>query len=184
MRGAGIMLLIIVLAATAGAYVYSRVRPADIRALPVFNEAAQIKEVVNIKRVSIPGPKEIQVIEKEKIVEKIALPEWVKKDANQQIISTGTVEPDRNRGNVEAVATLNTQTGESTMFMRQKDRKWLGLPNEAEIGIGYGIDSKGQVGATVYARYDIARIGGVVIHAYAEGSTDRARAEVRVGYRF
>ena len=169
----------------AGYGVYSIFRPHTVDvAHDVLVEVPQIKEVTKIQRIKVPI-KEVQVIEKTKLVKEVELPEWVKRDANQQVIATGRVMPERDRGEVEAVTTLNTQTGESQMLMRQKDRALFGLPNEKEIGLGYGINSKGQTGVTIYGRWDVLRIGSVVIHAYGEANQNGdARIEARAGYRF
>lgn len=182
-QGYGILAAFLLIVGGLGAAIGWSLKPADIRALPVFNEAPQIKEVTKIERIKVPV-KEVQVIEKTKLVKEVQLPEWVKKDENQQVIATGTVAPDRNRGDVEAVTTLNTQSGESTMLMRQKDRSLFGLPNEKEIGVGYGISTKGKMDVTVYGRWDVLRIGNVIVHAYGEANQSEAKAEIRAGYRF
>lgn len=180
-----IVVVVVLLIGGIGAAIGWYCKPSTVQVQDRFVEVPQIKEVVKIKTVKVPGPKEIHTIEKQTIINTLPLPQAVKDDPNQQVTATGTIEPDRNRGDVEAVATINTATGQGAVFMRQKDRAFLGLPNEKEIGIGYGIDSKGKPGATVYGRWDVLRVGSVVIHAYGEiNQTPDARVQLRAGYRF
>jgi hypothetical protein len=129
----------------------------DIRALPVWNEAQQIKTVTKIKRVSVPGPEKIITIEKEKVVEKLKLPDWIKEDKNLQVIATAEIAP--YKGKTDAITLMNTQTGASQIQVKQRPLPFAALDNTASVGVAYypvHSDSLGPV--AIEGKYRFGRI--------------------------
>ncbi len=168
-RGMGILAVVVLAALGIGAALGWYGKPADIRALPVWNEAQPVKTVTKIKTVKVPGPKEVITIEKEKIVEKLKLPDWVKDDVNQQAIATAEIPP--YEGKTNAVALLNTQDGSSRIIAKQMPLPFFDVPNEWEIGGGYGIDTHGQQMAQIDARWTFLRLGDIRVAGYIEGNS-------------
>lgn len=151
-----------------------------------YVKVPEIKEVVKIKKVEVPGPKVVETIEKKVIVEKLKLPDWVKDDIDQQVIATAEIPP--YKGATDAVAILNTKTGKSDIIAKQRSLSFFDFVNEKEIGIRYGMNinqdgTKNQ--AAVYGKWDFVRVGNAYIGGYVEANTgSEAKAMVSVGYKF
>lgn len=143
----------------------------------------EIKEVIKIKKVEVPGPEKIVTIEKQVIVEKLHLPEWFKTNADEQAIATSAIEP--YRGTTNAVAILNTKTGVGQIIAKQEPLPLFGFLNDREIGVRAGINIKGEPETTVYGKWDFVRIGSINIGAYADAdSRGEAKAQVKIGWKF
>jgi len=148
----------------------------------------EVKHVDKIRRVMVPGPKEVQVIEKEKIVKELILPAWIANDPNKQIIATAEVPA--YKGKTDVVASLDLTSGKSDMLIKQKPIPFFSLDSELAIGAGYGISSdKGQM-VEVHGRYTFLRLGNVYIQGYGEVAAGtradkqpEARALIQAEYR-
>ena len=132
-----------------------------------YVKVPEIKEVIKIKKVEVPGPERIVTVEKIKIVEKLNLPEWFAKDQEEQAIATGEVQPYEGKTNV--VATLNTKTGVGGLIVKQEPLSFLGFINEKEIYGKIGYTTSKKVETTLGGRWLFARVGSVKIGSYAEG---------------
>jgi len=176
------ILLVFALTATASALYFWWKKPPIVTQTE-YIQVPQIKEVVKIKRVEVPGPERIVTIEKQTIVEKLGLPEWIRTNDNEQAIATATIEPYKGRTN--AVALLNTKTGVGQIVAKQEPIPLLGFLNDREIGVRAGITIKGEPVTSLYGSWDFARIGNVKVGIYADAdSTGQAKAQVSIGYRF
>jgi hypothetical protein len=80
------VLAALLLTATASALYFFYKKPPATNTTTYVN-VPQIKEVIKIKRVEVPGPERIVTIEKQTIVEKLGLPEWVRTNADEQAIA-------------------------------------------------------------------------------------------------
>lgn len=148
-----------------------------------YAQAPEVKEVIKIKRVEVPGPERIVTVEKEVVVERLSLPAWVRDNPAEQTIATAQIEP--YRGTTSAVAILNTETGKSQIIAKQDPLSLLAFVNEREIGIRGGINLKGEPETTLYGRYDFIRVGRVHVGVYGEaGSTGQAKAQLSIGFKF
>ena len=128
------------------------------------------RDIIKIKRVEVPVEK-IVVIEKEKLIIKRELPDWLKKEDNVQVTSIGLVQP--YRGKTEVLSTINIKTGESTLLQRQLRLSFIQLLNEKEIGVKYGTEF------TSFAKYTFLRTGNLYFSGYAQlGKTNTAQIEV------
>lgn len=187
-RSGGILsaLLKVVVILALGSYLWS-VYGAKAK-LPEnqWSTPPQIREVVKIQRVMVPGPKEVVTIEKEKVVEKLKLPDEVAKNPDVQVIATAEIPA--HRASTDVVATLNTQTGEGGIIAKPRKPPFFEFVNEKEIGVRYGVSTKGNA-ADVFGRWDFVRVGGASVGVYGEaGATDQgrtqAKAQLSVSYKW
>ena len=175
------ILLVLTLSATASAVYFWYHRPY-INSVEYVN-VPQIKEVVKIKRVEVHGPERIVTIEKEKIVTKLSLPEWIRTNTDEQAIATAAIEP--YRGQTNAVALLNIKTGVGQIVAKQEPLSLFGFVNDREAGVRAGVNIKGEQETTIYGRYDFFRIGRVHVGVYGDASsTGQAKAQVNIGFKF
>lgn len=176
----GVLVVLFLLAAASSLYQWFKV-PTGSKT--EYVKVPEIKEVVKIKRVNVPGPKEIVTIEKQTIIDKLKLPEWIKTDADQQAIATASLEP--YKGKTNAVALLNTKTGVGQIVAKQEPLPLFGFVNDKEIGVRAGYSVKNNAEADVYARWDFVRVGNVNIGIYGEvTSYGEAKGMVSVGYKW
>lgn len=168
-----------------GSMLWNTFKPSS----PPINEwspAPGIRTVEKIKHVYVPGPKQIVTIEKEKVVEKLKLPDSIAKNPDEQIIATAEISP--HRAKTDVVATLNTATGEGHIVARPRKPPFFEFVSEKEIGVRAGLSTDGTA-ADVFARWDFVRIGGANIGLYGEaGATStgktQAKAQVSVSYKW
>ena len=152
----------------------------------VYTPAPEIKEVVKIKRVEVPGPEKIITIEKEKVVERLKLPDDIGKNPDKQIIATAVVEP--YEGKTNAVAVMDTRTGEGSISVKQEDPPLFAFQNKKEIGgrFGYVTDESGvkQV-VDAYGRWTVLRVWRVHVGIYGEvNSRPEGKTAVDISYRW
>lgn len=178
----GLLAVLAVLAVSSAIYSWYRTPPA------VFTDryvsVPQIKTVTKLKTIEIPVEK-IVVIEKEKVVEKLKLPDWVKTDAGQQVLTTAEIPP--YEGTTNAVAVMNTQSGESQILAKQVPLPLFAFETRREVGVrgGLATAAESNINVTIYGRWDFLRIGNTHIGAYVEGdSSGDAKAQIQAGYRW
>lgn len=148
-----------------------------------YAQAPEVKEVIKIKRVEVPGPERIVTVEKEVVVERLSLPAWVRDNPAEQTIATAQIAP--YRGTTSAVAVLNTETGRSQIIAKQDPLPLLAFVNDREIGVRAGLNLKGEPETTLYGRYDFVRIGRAHVGVYGEAaSTGQAKAQLSIGFKF
>lgn len=176
------VLTVLLLTATSSAVWFWYKKPPATNTVE-YVKVPEIKEVIKIKKVEVPGPEKIVTIEKQVIVDKLHLPEWIRTNADEQAIATAAIPP--YRGTTNAVALLNTKTGVGQIVAKQEPLPLFGFVNDREIGVRAGMDIKGQVVTSLYGSWDFARVGSIHVGAYADAdSTGEARAQVKVGFRF
>jgi hypothetical protein len=178
----GIVIFVLVLAGISAVYNWYKPKP------PVsqieYIKVPEIKTVVKIKRVEVPGPERIITIEKEVVVEKLKLPDWIKNDVNKQIIATAEIAA--YEGKTNAAAILDTKTGASEIVAKQVPLSLFGFENKKELGIrvGYSTD-EWQMRSTVYGRWSFARIGNVRLGIYGEAnSRGEGIGQLELNYKF
>jgi hypothetical protein len=175
-------LAILLIAATGSALYFWYKEPPSTNTVE-YVKVPEIREVIKIKRVEVPGPERIVTIEKQTIIEKLGLPEWIRTNADEQAIATASIEP--YRGKTNAVALLNTRTGVGQILAKQEPLPLLGFLNEREIGVRAGVNIKAEPITSVYGKYDFARIGNVQIGVYGDANSDgTAKIQVGVGLKF
>lgn len=128
----------------------------------------EIKEVVKIKKVEVPVEK-IVAYDKEKIVEKLNLPEWVRKDTDIQAIATAIVPP--YEGNTNTVALLNIKTGEGQIIAKQEQIPFISFEGKNTFYLKPAISSRGDIPLTIGLQRQFVRVKSVYIGLFGEGTT-------------
>jgi hypothetical protein len=169
-----------------GVYAYHWYHPSSSTPSTQYEVAQPIKEVEKVKHVKVPGPKQIVTIEKEKVVEKLKLPDEIASDPSKNIIATAQIPP--YEGKTNAIGILDTKTGEGSIQIKQEPLPFIAFPNEREVGIAgyYSADLQGvrPVGA-VDASWTPIRIGKIRVQIRGEiNSRPESRAGVRAAYRW
>lgn len=165
--------------------VYSWYKPPKLVTQAQYVEVPKERVVTRIKTVTVPGPERVVTIEKEKVVTKLGLPDWVKNDENKQVIANGDLPCDDTISGHSVVAVLDTKTGEGQILAKSKPLPFMSLISEREVGVRYGISTQAPTEIDVYARWDFARLGAMRIGAYGEAnSTAEAKVMLQVGYRW
>jgi hypothetical protein len=132
-----------------------------------YVKVPEIKEVIKVKRVEVPGPERIVTVEKIKIVEKLKLPEWFATNTDEQAIATGEVQPYEGKTNV--VATLNTKTGVGGIIAKQEPLSFVGFSNDKELYAKAGYSTNTELQVTIGAEWRFVRIGKIKVGVFGEG---------------
>lgn len=179
-----ILSLLFVMAAISSVYNWYKAQHKPTVSNTEYVPVPEIKTVTKIKRIYVPGPERIITYEKEKIVQKLKLPNWVAQDADEQIIATGEIEP--YEGKTDVVATLNTKSGAGNIIAKQRPLSFLAFENKKEVGAraGYTTDEFKQL-ITVFGRWQFFRVGAVHAGLYAEGNSQgEAIGQLELNYKF
>jgi hypothetical protein len=177
-----IMLLALIVVA-AGSAIYAWYKPPSIVTNTEYVKVPEIKTVTKINRVEVPGPTKIVTIEKKVVTEKLKLPDWIKSDANLQIIATAEIPP--YKGTTNAVAVLDVKEGDSEIIVKQVPLPLFGFENDREVGIRAGYGIKDATEATIYGRWTFMRVGNFHLGAYGESNSQGdAKIQAELSYRF
>lgn len=178
-----IALCVLVLICGSLAYFHFK-KPATVNQ-EAYTPAPEIKQVVKIKRVEVPVEK-IVTIEKKVIVEKLKLPDEIGKNPDKQIIATAVVEP--YEGKTNAVAIMDTRTGEGSISVKQEPLSTFEFENQKAIGgrAGYVSDKDGiRQQVDFYAHYTFLRVWRVHLGIYGEvNSRPEGKTAVDISYRW
>lgn len=159
--------------------VWSWYKPAEVKT--EYVTVPQIKEVVKIQRVEVPVEK-IITIEKDRIIEKIKLPDWIAKDSDKQVTATGTI--GAYEGETDIVSVIDVKTGEGSLSVSLKPLPFISFENDKEIGIRYGVTTKGMQ-TDIYGQWDFLRIGRVHVGVYGEvNSLSQGKAMTNISYKW
>jgi hypothetical protein len=176
------VLTVLLLTASAPA-LYHWYRKPQVITHTEFVPAKPIPKAAKVKRVKVPGPKEVVTLDKPTLLQKIDLPQSFKDNPDLQAIATASIAP--YRGTTSAIALLNTQTGVGEIIAKREPLPLFGFVNDKEVGIRAGVNTKGNPEVTAYGKWDFVRVGNAHIGAYVEASsTGDAKAQIGIGYRF
>jgi hypothetical protein len=178
MKSKIVMMAITILAVFAAVAAISGWYTSLPKVLTQWLPAPQVKIVEKIKRIEVPVEK-IITIEKEVVVEKLKLPDWIKNDANKQIIATAEIDPYEGKTNTAAL--FDTKTGVGEIIAKQQSMPLFGLENKKGIGIRYGYNTavNGMV-PEVYGRWDFLRVGNIHTGIYAEESAGDGKSNGKI----
>jgi hypothetical protein len=183
----GLFGLLFLLAVASGVYVWYKTGHSILNTT-TYTPAPQIKTVIKIKTVKVPV-KEVVTIEKPTVVEKLKLPDWIKNDTDEQVISTAAIPA--YKGTTNTVAVLNTKTGASQIVAKQEPLSLFGFISDKEIGVRPGVDIKGAIVTSVYGSWDFVRVGSITIGAYGDvsfgsnvSSSGDSKLQLKIGYKF
>lgn len=175
-----------VLAIACASLTYFHLKKPSTVNQQAYTPAPEIRETVKIKRIEVPGPERIVTIEKEKVVEKLQLPDEIGKNPDKQVIATAKIPP--HEGDTNAVAILDTKTGEGSIEVKQEDPAFFAFINKKAVGgrYGYAADSNGaKQQVDFYGHWTIARVWRVHLGVYGEvNSKPEAKTAVDISYRW
>lgn len=117
---------------------------------------------------TIPGPVQIRIIEKTIFKDKLVLPDWVNKDTEIAIISSGVVSPYRGKTNV--LSLLNTRTGEGDLLVKQVPLPIFEFEQYRMVGLRTGFDGKGSK-SEVYGEWKFFRVADSHFGLYGDLDT-------------
>lgn len=173
----GILSALLILAMASAVYFYYSDRQKPTPSQSTYMPAPEIKEVVKVKKVEVPGPEKIVTVEKEVVVEKLKLPPSVQAP-EKQIVATASIEP--YEGKTNAVAVMDTKTGESEIIVKQEPLSLFGFVNKKELYARAGYSTSWDTQISVGGRWQFLRIGKIKIGTFAEGkasfSTDETKS--------
>jgi hypothetical protein len=136
-------------------------------------------KVVDVPKVTIKGPKILEVYDKEKFGKKIPLPPEVKDNPSAAVTAAADIKPSRYGGT--ATAFTNTSTGKSGIVYQAKERPFFEFKRDVEIYAEYGVSTKGSQQAAAGSRWTFLRTGPVHYHVRGEvNSQPEAKALVGV----
>jgi len=162
-----ILSVLLLLAVSSSVYFWFAGQRAPAISKKEYVPAPQIKTVEKIKRVEVPGPERIVTIEKQVIVEKLKLPDWVKSDENKQVTATAEIQP--YEGKTNAVSVLDTKTGISEIIAKQVPLPFVALINDKELYAKIGYSTSRETKVSVGGRYLFGRLGKIKVGFYGEG---------------
>jgi hypothetical protein len=139
--------------------------------------------VAGLTKQPLPQPVRVLAYPKAQAIKKLQLSQDVADDSDQQIISSSDLKP--SRGGYTTATVLDTRTGEAVTRVTEQPPQMFELGGQTEIGLRYGISTRGGQMGTLYARQDLLRVGLVSISGYGEasaglGSAPAALAQVDV----
>lgn len=144
--------------------VYGRLHPT-IQLVNV--KVPVIKEVEVLKKIYVPVV-QIRVIEKERVVEVLKLPEWVSNDSEIQVLTAGKVVP--YVGHTQVTSLINTQTGEGSLIETQLLLSPFAFENVLSVGVGYGLRGW-EENYSFRTEWEFMRIGKLRIELFGEVNT-------------
>jgi hypothetical protein len=133
-----------------------------------FKPVVEIKKAKKIQKIMVPVER-VKVLEKEKSVKELKLPEIIAKDESKQV--TATAEVTAYKGTTEVITTIDTRTGETEVLARKKPMPLL----KPELILAPYFE--GKIAGSDYApifrggvQFDALRVvGDAVFYLKAEG---------------
>lgn len=173
-----IVLIIIAVVAVSSA-VYNWYRPPKEIVRDHYETVPVEKVVEKIKRVAVPGPKEIITIEKEPLAKELGIP-WLmdQGNENQQPIANADIPP--SEGGTSVVTIMDTATGESKIIAKGKPLSLFDFENKLEWEINYALSTKTSQNANLGFRWGFLRIMAIHPHLKAEVNSS-PEAKILIG---
>lgn len=100
---------------------------------------------------------------------KLKLPRAVQADPKQHVTAATKVEPSERPQLVTTV--INEDTGESTTYVVEEPRPWIGVRDRGEVSLAYGIKKEGPV-ARLAARQELLQIKALGLGAVGTIDSD------------
>jgi hypothetical protein len=100
------------------------------------------------------------LIYRDKVKEKLDLPDSVKTDTSKHVVNATKVSPSDWPITVSAV--YDDQTGHIDLFKRQDQRPWIAFNRRSAVGIAYGINDQSDGFVTrLYGKLDLIQIKSI-----------------------
>ena len=168
--------LLVLLMAGAGAWNWCHKAPAVPSAQ--YAPAPAIPAARDVKVVTVPGPARIVTLDKPVIVHDLTLPDAIAKDPDKQVTATAQAGP--YAGKTDAIAVLDTKTGQAEIELKQEALPFFALEGNREAGVRAGMGLHGP-GAAAYLRWTFLRTGSVHWAAYGEAAVPIAGTGATTG---
>lgn len=143
-----------------------------------YIEVPKPQYIYKVKKIKIPI-KEIETVEKIKVVEKEKLPDWLASATEYVILTVGVVKP--HNANTKVISVLNTKTGENKLLFKQEHPPFFTLLRDLSISIDYDLISHNIGGC---AKLSFLRISKVYFHTFITGNTNGISAGIGIEVKF
>lgn len=125
------------------------------RTVTQYVEVEKPRYVEKVKRVIVPVEK-VVTLEREKVVEKENLPDWLKNATEQVILAVGDVRP--YAGKTRVISLLNTKTGEGSLIQRQLPLSFVELKRDLRLSAGWDFIAHQPIGNIEFTFLRISRV--------------------------
>lgn len=171
-RRTRIMILLGLLALGGALFVWKTVSPGVAPKPAPMQIAPPATVLAGLEKQPLPQPVVVRAYSKKQAVKRLHLPTEVAADPHQQVISAADLKP--SQGGYTTATVLDTTTGEAITRVTEKPRPLFELGGQTEVGLRYGIATRGGQQGTMYARQDLARVGVVSVSGYVAASASPA----------
>lgn len=132
-----------------------------------FAKADPIPALSSVPKVTISVPK-VQVYDKPAATKKIPdLPKEITDNVDVEITASATTGPTKAGYNV--VSVINKNSGESSIYYKEKDRALFEFVNEKRVGVAYGVSTdNGQQFGKVFGEWTFLRVGSMHVGVQAD----------------
>lgn len=150
----GALVIVCVLAATS---VLVNWYLPDSKPPQTFIQAPPISSLASVPKIEIAIPK-VKVYPKDIIVKKLPdLHSEVKDNVDVEITASATTGPSKVGYNI--VSAIDKNSGETSIYYKEKERKLFEFVNDKRIGVAYGVSTdKGQQLGKVYGEWTFFRV--------------------------
>lgn len=164
----GFVILFLVLALSSMTYFWYKEKNKPVLGKTEYEYlSVPVKPLIKIKEVEVPGPERVKTIEKEKIVEKVKMPDWFVQNKDEQAIASGEVPS--YEGKTSVIATLNTKTGKGNIIAKQEPLSLVGFINDKEVYGKAGYSTNNETQVTIGAEWKFFRVGKIKVGVFGEG---------------
>ena len=129
-----------------------------------FTPLKPISEVKSVPQKIVYVPVGIKVYQKQELAKKVNIPKEILTAPEKEIITTGSVPPSEYGS--EAMAVLDTKTGDSEIIAKAKPRPFMSLEKHGSVGVRAGVSTRDGYTGEAYVRQDLFQIGGIYVSAY------------------
>lgn len=130
--------------------------------------AAELPKAANIKKKTITGPKQLEVYDRQDLLEKVPVPAEISQNEANQFTATAEI-PAMPYGG-QAVTYVNYTTYKTGTSLSANKRPLFGIGGKTKIGAVAGVSTRGNM-AIGYIGQDVVRIGPINIGVAGGGGT-------------
>lgn len=161
--------------------------PPSTPAPAPMQPAHEAPAVANLDKQPLPAPVMVKAYPKAAAVKRLQLPPEIAADPRKEVISSAQLPP--SAGGYVTATVLDTATGDAVTRFTEQPRPWLALGGQTDMGLRYGISTRGGQQATLYARQDLLRVKAVTLSGYGEANASqtaspeaKAQLDLRVSW--
>lgn len=145
-----------------------------------YTQAPPIPALKSVPKIDIAIPK-VKVYQKDIIIKKLPdLPSEIKD--NPAIEVTGSATTGASKVGYNIVSSIDKNTGETSIYYREKERKLIEFISEKRVGVAYGISTdKGQQLGKVYGEWAFLRVADAHLSLQTEIRAKQAQQVEAIG---